>query len=204
VPIVRIHPTANVDSPENLGEGSAVWAWSQIRAGVKVGRETTIGQGCYLGPGVLVGARCKIQNSVLIYEPSVIGDAVFLGPGAVLTNDRFPRAVNLDGLPKAPGDWVPVGVHVETGASVGACAVLVGPLRIGRWAMVGAGSVVTQDVQPFALVVGSPARSIGWVGRAGRRLEKIGSSWRCPETGELYIENGVHLTPESEFGGLKF
>ena len=114
----KIHATADVRPSASLGLDAVVWNWSQIRENVVVGPETSIGQSCYLGPGVTVGARCKIQNAALIYEPAVLADSVFVGPGAVLTNDRFPRAVNLDGSVKGPGDWEPVGVRVRSPVSV--------------------------------------------------------------------------------------
>ena len=98
---------------------------------------------------------------------------MFVGPAAVLTNDLNPRAVDVDGRPKAAGDWTPVGVHVREGASLGARSVCVAPVTIGRWAMVGAGAVVIADVPDFALVVGVPARQVGWVGRAGVRLARV-------------------------------
>jgi UDP-2-acetamido-3-amino-2,3-dideoxy-glucuronate N-acetyltransferase len=165
-----------------------VWAWTQIREEAIVGDRTSIGQGCYVGPGVQIGSQCRIQNGALIYEPSVLGDSVFVGPGVVFTNDRFPRAINVDGSPKTSRDWQPVGVHVESGASIGARAVLVGPLRVGQWAMIGAGSVVSSDVKAFSLVAGVPAKHIGWVGRSGRRLVNRADSWVCPQTEETYEE----------------
>lgn len=182
------HPTSIVHSTAQLGEDSVVWAWTQIREGAIVGANTSIGQGCYVGPGVHVGSQCRIQNGALIYEPSVLEDSVFVGPGVIFTNDRFPRAINVDGSPKTSRDWQPVGVYVESGASIGARAVLIGPLRVGQWAMIGAGSVVSSDIKPFSLVAGVPAKHIGWVGRSGRRLVTRADSWVCPQTEEIYEE----------------
>ena len=191
---LKIHVKAEVHPSAVLGAEVAVWAWSQLRENVVVGSETSIGQSCYLGPGVTVGARCKIQNVALIYEPAVLADWVFVGPGAILTNDRFPRAVNLDGSVKGPGDWEPAGVRVSTGASIGAHAVLIGPLTVGEWATIGAGAVVSSDVKPFALVVGNPGRQTGWVGHSGAKLTQRGSTWICPITGEVYTEENGALT----------
>jgi len=189
----QIHPASIVHPNAKIGAGCYVWAWSQIREGAAIGQGTSIGQGAYVGPGVVVGASCKIQNYALIYEPAVLEDSVFVGPGAVLTNDRYPRAVNLDGSEKLAGDWNPVGVYMERGASIGAKAILVGPVRIGTWSMVGAGSVVSADVRPYSLVVGSPAVHIGWVGRSGRRLVK--TEHECPDSGELFQELDGQLSP---------
>jgi len=191
----QIHPASIVHPNAKIGAGCYVWAWSQIREGAAIGQGTSIGQGAYVGPGVVVGASCKIQNYALIYEPAVLEDSVFVGPGAVLTNDRYPRAVNLDGSEKLAGDWNPVGVYMERGASIGAKAILVGPVRIGTWSMVGAGSVVSADVRPYSLVVGSPAVHIGWVGRSGRRLVKTEHEWVCPDSGELFQELDGQLSP---------
>ena len=198
---VRIHGSAEVHPTAALGPGTVVWAWSHIRESAVIGPESSIGEGCYLGPGVLVGARCRIQNSALIYEPAVLGDGVFIGPGVVLTNDRFPRAVNTDGSPKTAVDWEPVGVTISEGAAIGARAVLIGPLNIGAWATVGAGAVVSRDVKSFSLVVGNPGRHIGWVGRAGFRLIEQGNSWVCPTSGDVYLEKEGELLPV-DFGSV--
>jgi acetyltransferase-like isoleucine patch superfamily enzyme len=137
-----------------------------------------------------MGDHCKLQNHALVYEPAVLEDGVFVGPAAVFTNDHYPRAVNPDGSLKSAHDWRPVGVRVRTGASVGARAVCVAPVTVGRWAMVAAGSVVVHDVPDFALVAGVPARRIRWVGHAGVPLEPAGDGlWRCPVTGRDYLEH---------------
>jgi len=198
---VKVHAMAQVHSTAELGPGTVIWAWSQVRENAVIGAETSIGQGCYVGPGVRIGSRCRIQNSALIYEPAVLADGVFIGPGVVLTNDRFPRAVNTDGSPKTAADWEPVGVTISQGASIGARAVLVGPLNIGAWATVGAGAVVSRDVKPFSLVAGNPGRHIGWVGRAGVRLIERGDSWLCPTSGEVYYDNDGELT-SGNFGSV--
>lgn len=185
-----VAPTADVDARATLGAGTRVWHLAQVREDVVVGTDCIIGRGAYLGPGVRVGDRCKIQNHALVYEPAVLEDGAFVGPAAVFTNDYFPRAVNPDGSLKSADDWHAVGVTVRTGASVGARAVCVAPVTIGRWALVAAGAVVTTDVPDFALVAGVPARRLRWVGRAGHPLEHAdGGTWRCPVTGERYEES---------------
>ncbi|SES37928.1 Hexapeptide repeat of succinyl-transferase [Streptomyces qinglanensis] len=187
----RALPGAQVSERAAVGDGSTVWELAQVREGAELGTECVVGRGAYVGAGVRIGDRCKLQNHALVYEPAVLGDGVFVGPAVVLTNDRAPRAVEPDGALKRAGDWEAVGVTVADGASLGARAVCVAPVRIGRWAMVAAGAVVTADVPDFGLVAGVPARRIGWVGRAGVRLRPVPErpgEWECPSTGERYRE----------------
>lgn len=186
-PGARILASADVDPTATIGPGSSVWHLAQVRGDARIGPDCIIGRGAYVGTAVRIGARCKIQNYALVYEPAVLEDGVFIGPAAVLTNDTFPRAVNPDGSLKSAHDWEAVGVVVREGASIGARAVCVAPVVVGRWATVAAGAVVTRDVPDHALVAGVPARRIGWVGRAGVPLTDLGDGrWQCPATGDLY------------------
>ena len=182
------HRGADVDPTARLGAGSVVWPDAQLREHVHLGDEASVGRGAYLGPGVVVGARSKIQNAALLYEPARLGAGVFVGPGVVLTNDRAPRAVTPEGRRKLPTDWMPTGVVVDDGASLGAGSTCVAPVAIGAWALVAAGAVVVDDVAPHALVAGVPARQIGWVGRAGHRLVAEGDDLVCPVTGDRHRE----------------
>ncbi|GAA2115272.1 acyltransferase [Nocardioides bigeumensis] len=183
----RLAPTAQVAESATVGEGSAVWDLAQLREDVVLGPGCIVGRGAYVGTGVQVGANCKIQNHALIYEPARLGDGVFVGPAVVFTNDTHPRAVNPDGSLKSAHDWEPVGVVVEDGAAIGARAVCVAPVTIGAWAMVAAGAVVTKDVPAHALVAGVPARVIGWVSKAGQRLEEgVDGTFRDPGSGQHY------------------
>jgi UDP-2-acetamido-3-amino-2,3-dideoxy-glucuronate N-acetyltransferase len=186
---VTIAPTADVDDRAAIGGGTRIWHLAQIREGASLGRDCNIGRGAYVGPGVTVGNNVKLQNYSLVYEPARLGDGVFVGPAAVLTNDEYPRAVTPDGRLKDGDDWTAVGVTIGEGAAIGARAVCVAPVTVGRWALVAAGAVVTKDVPDFALVVGVPARRVGWVGRAGRPLTAKGDGvWVCPESGAEYRE----------------
>lgn len=184
-----VHDSADVDPQASIGPGTVVWQLAQVRENAVVGRECIIGRGAYLGPGVVVGDRCKIQNHALLYEPAFIETGAFIGPGVVFTNDTYPRALAPDGRLKSAADWEAVGVHVGRGASIGARAVCVAPVSIGRLAMVAAGAVVTRDVLDFALVAGAPARQVRWVGHAGVPLESTGRhTFRCPVSGRVYVE----------------
>lgn len=193
----RISDDAQVAGDVTIGDGTQVWNLVQIREGARIGAECVIGRGAYIGIGVRLGDRCKIQNNALVYDPAVIGDGVFIGPGATLTNDRLPRAISPTGELKRADDWDPVGVTVDTGASIGAGAVCVAPVRIGAWAMVAAGSVVVRDVPDHALVAGNPARQIGWVGRDGRRMAVDGEVLVDESTGTRFVETAGRLVEQS-------
>lgn len=193
-PKARVVDSADVAPDASIGDGSSVWHLAQVREGARVGENCVIGRGAYIGSGVVIGDNSKVQNYALVYEPAVLGDGVFIGPAAVLTNDTYPRAINPDGSLKSAHDWQPVGVTIERGASIGARATCVAPVRIGEWATVAAGAVVIRDVAAYALVAGVPARRIGWVGTAGFPLKPTATGqWECPETGEQYIESDGHL-----------
>jgi UDP-2-acetamido-3-amino-2,3-dideoxy-glucuronate N-acetyltransferase len=197
--IVLIAPGASVSSQATVPESAKVWDLAQIREGATLGEHVIIGRGAYVGGGVRIGAETKIQNYALVYEPAELGIGVFVGPGVILTNDKSPRAVTPGMQQKQPTDWEPVGVRVLDGASIGAGAICVAPITIGRWAMVAAGAVVVSDVADYALVAGNPARRIGWVGKSGVRLSQVESmpgTWTCSKTNETFIEDGAGgITP---------
>jgi len=190
----RIQESADVSPVATIGDGCSVWHLAQVREGAVLGKNCIIGRGAYVGSGVQMGDNCKLQNYALVYEPAILEDGVFIGPAVVFTNDHFPRAIDPDGALKGGDDWEAVGVTVRHGASIGARAVCVAPVTIGRWSMVAAGSVVTKDVPDFALVAGVPARRIRWVGRAGVPLDREGEdTWICPQTGARYVETNERL-----------
>jgi acetyltransferase-like isoleucine patch superfamily enzyme len=193
-----IAPSADVSDQAVLGEGTKIWHLAQVREQANLGANCIVGRGAYVGTGVEIGENTKIQNYALVYEPAKLGKGVFIGPAVVLTNDTYPRSVSPDGSLKSAHDWTPVGVTIEDGASIGARAVCVAPLTVGRWATVAAGAVVTKDVPAFALVAGVPARRLGWVGKAGEPLRQEGGFWVCPATGAKYIEDGNSLKESEE------
>jgi len=192
-----ISPSALISRSAKIEHDVYVWHWTQIRENAQIGHATSIGQGCYIGPGVRIGSRVRIQNGAQVYEPSSINDGAFIGPNVVFTNDLNPRAVSDSALtPITSEDWLPLGVQVGVGASIGANSVVVAPARIGRWALVAAGSVVTRDVPDFALVMGNPARQTGWVGFSGRKLVEVSQDiFQCKKTGQTYLANGGNLEP---------
>lgn len=197
---VRIAESADVSDQTEIGEGSSIWHQAQVRENAVLGQNCVIGRGAYIGTGVKLGNNCKVQNYALVYEPAKLADGVFIGPAVVLTNDHYPRAINPDGSPKSASDWEAVGVTISTGASIGASSTCVAPLQIGRWALVGSGSTVIRDVPDFAIVVGSPARRVGWAGKAGHPLTRGSEAglWVCPVTGDQYVEEDETLREKNQ------
>jgi UDP-2-acetamido-3-amino-2,3-dideoxy-glucuronate N-acetyltransferase len=163
-----IASTAIVASDAVIGEGTRIWHFAQVREGARIGKECNVGKGVYIGAGVVVGDRCKMENNASLFEGLTVEDGVFIGPHVVFTNDMRPRATNPDGSLQTADDWEMGKSTVRRGASIGAGAVIIPGLEIGRYAMVGAGAVVTRDVAAHALVVGNPARQIGWICACGR------------------------------------
>jgi UDP-2-acetamido-3-amino-2,3-dideoxy-glucuronate N-acetyltransferase len=157
-----IHETACIDEPCTIGEGTRVWHFAHVMAGATIGARCVLGQGVFVSGKAVLGDGVRVQNQVSLYDGVVIEDDVFLGPSSVFTNVRNPRA-------SITGERVET--RVRTGATIGANATIVCGVTIGRYAFVGAGAVVTRDVPDHALVVGNPARRVGWVDREGRRTE---------------------------------
>ncbi|MCH7699658.1 MAG: N-acetyltransferase [Chloroflexi bacterium] len=177
-----IHSTADVSTEAKIGSGTSVWNEAQIREGAVVGRDCVIGKGVYVDKDVVVGDRCKIQNRASLFRGLTVEDGVYIGPHVSFTNDLYPRAVNVDGSPKTDDDWEVRPTLVRECASIGSGAIILPGLTIGRWAMVGAGAVVTRDVPDHALVIGVPARFAGYACKCGQTLrpDGDGDAWRCP------------------------
>lgn len=171
----EVHPTAIVESGARLGDGVRIWHWVHVRAGAVIGEGTSIGQGCYID-AVAIGRGCRIQNHVSLYAGVTLDDDVFLGPACAFTNVRHPRA-------HVSRKHAYAATRVGRGATIGANATIVCGVVIGAYAMIGAGAVVTRDVAPHALMIGTPAARIGWACRCGETLAADG---RCASCGDCY------------------
>ena len=168
-----VHPTAEVSPEAQVGRGTRIWRQAHIREGASIGDTCNIGKGVYIDSHVSIGSRVKIQNHTSIFEGVTLEDGVFVGPHVCFTNDMFPRAITPDGELKSPEDWQITPTLVQYGASIGAGSVIVCGITIGTFALIGAGSVVTKDVPPYALVFGNPARFHGYVCRCAHRLMNV-------------------------------
>jgi UDP-2-acetamido-3-amino-2,3-dideoxy-glucuronate N-acetyltransferase len=173
---VAIHDKALCES-DDVGPGTRIWAFAHVMAGAKVGADCNVCDHAFIETGAVIGDRVTIKNNVLLWDKVIVEDDVFLGPNAVFTNDAVPRVA----FKKDPSEFRPT--LVRTGASIGANATIVCGITIGAHAFVGAGAVVTRDVADHALVVGNPARGVGWVCRCGGRLD---GELTCPACGRRY------------------
>jgi UDP-2-acetamido-3-amino-2,3-dideoxy-glucuronate N-acetyltransferase len=184
---VAIHPSAVVEYPVTIGQNTKIWHFCHVMAGARIGANCMLAQNVYMAGTAVVGDGCRIQNNVSLYDGVALEDDVFLGPSCVFTNVRNPRA-NI-----RPGQFEPTLVH--RGATLGANCTIVAGCHIGSWAFVGAGCVVLRNVPDYALVVGNPARQIGWVSRQGARLDFKDGVARCPSTGNAYriVENRIQF-----------
>ncbi len=169
-PAARVHPSADLEPDVSVGPGTSIWQRAQVRTGARIGSECVIGRDAFIDVGVPIGNRVKIQNAALVYHGVTVEDGVFIGPNAILTNDRFPRAITATGELARADDWEVSPILLRSGAAIGAGSVVVAGTTVGRFATVGAGAVVTRDVPDHALVAGNPARRLGWVCFCGRRL----------------------------------
>ena len=200
-PSARIHPSADLEADVAVGERTSIWNRAQLRTGARIGAECVVGRDAFIDEGVTIGDRVKIQNGALIYHGVTIEDGVFIGPNAILTNDRYPRAVTSSGELARAEDWTVSPITLRYGCSIGAGAVVVAGVEVGRFATVGAGAVVTRSVPGHALVAGNPARRLGWMCACGMRLVDANgdpaepepphysrdTTLHCPHCGRVYV-----------------
>lgn len=179
------HETACVDEGAEIGEGTHIWHFVHVSSGARIGRDCVLGQNVYIAPTAVIGDRVRIQNNVSLYDGVLVEDDAFIGPSAVFTNVINPRA-------EIPRRHELQTTRIERGATVGANATILCGHTLGRYAFLGAGSVLTADVPPFALVYGNPARQAGWICRCGAKLDVGASAW-CGACGQAYRLVGTLL-----------
>lgn len=168
---IRVHPTAEVSPLAKVGKGTLIWHLTQVREDVTIGENCILGKNVYVDFGVSIGSNVKIQNNCSLFHGTTIKDGVFIGPHVVFTNDKVPRAINLDGSLKRNGDWEVGEIVVKKGASIGANSIILPGVTVGEFALIGAGSVVTKDIPSFALAYGNPAQVVGYVCKCGKKLK---------------------------------
>lgn len=181
------HSTAVIDEGSSIGVGTKIWHFSHIMGGCKIGGHCNIGQNVVISPGVILGSNVKVQNNVSVYTGVICEDDVFLGPSMVFTNVINPRSA-------VPRKDEFKSTILRKGSSIGANATLICGIEIGKYSMIGAGSVVTKSVKPYALVVGNPSNQIGWVSEFGHTLKFDETGFAlCPETGDEYHFDGEEV-----------
>ena len=180
-----IHPTAIVDSGAEIGEGSRIWHWAHLCGGAKIGKGVSIGQNVFVGNKVVIGDKCKIQNNVSVYDNVTLEDGVFCGPSMVFTNVYNPRA-----LIERKDQYR--DTLVKKGATLGANCTIVCGVTVGEYAFIAAGAVINKSVKPYALMVGVPAKQVGWMSQYGEQIPMplVGEGeYICPYTGQRYVLN---------------
>ena len=180
-----IHPTAIVDIGAEIGEGSRIWHWAHLCGGAKIGKSVSIGQNVFVGNKVVIGDRCKIQNNVSVYDNVTLEEEVFCGPSMVFTNVYNPRA-----LIERKDQYR--DTLVKKGVTLGANCTIVCGVTVGEYAFIAAGAVITKSVKPYALMVGVPARQVGWMSQYGEQIPMplMGEGeYVCPYTGQRYVLN---------------
>ena len=185
----QIHPTAIVDDGAQIGEGSRVWHWVHVCGGARIGKNVSLGQNVFVGNKVVIGDNCKIQNNVSVYDNVTLEEGVFCGPSMVFTNVYNPRS-----LIERKSEYR--DTLVKRGATLGANCTVVCGVTIGAFAFVGAGAVINKDVKPYALMVGVPARQIGWMSEHGEQIPLPmdgNGDYKCPHSGQIYRLDGQQL-----------
>lgn len=179
---ITIHPTAIVDDGAQIGEDSRIWHWVHVCSGAKIGKGVSLGQNVFVGNKVVIGDRCKVQNNVSIYDNVSLEEGVFCGPSMVFTNVYNPRS-----LIERKNEYR--NTLVKKGATLGANCTIVCGITIGQFAFIGAGAVVNKDVKPYALMVGVPAKQIGWMSEFGEQIPlpiEGDGTYTCPHTNQQY------------------
>lgn len=191
---ITIHPTAIVDDGAQIGEGSRIWHWVHVCGGAWIGKGVSLGQNVFVGNKVVIGDHCKIQNNVSVYDNVTLEEGVFCGPSMVFTNVYNPRS-----LIERKNEYR--NTLVKKGATLGANCTIVCGATIGEFAFIGAGTVVNKDVKPYALMVGVPAKQIGWMSEYGEQIPlplQGEGNFTCPHTGHQYILKDNSLTRATE------
>lgn len=185
-----VHPSAIVDEGAQIGEGSRVWHFVHVCGGATIGKGVSLGQNVFVGNKVTIGDKCKIQNNVSVYDNVTLEEGVFCGPSMVFTNVYNPRS-----LIERKSEYR--NTLIKKGATLGANCTIVCGATVGEYAFIGAGAVINKDVKPYALMVGVPARQIGWMSEYGEQLSlplEGQAQAQCQHTGDLYILSGTTLT----------
>jgi UDP-2-acetamido-3-amino-2,3-dideoxy-glucuronate N-acetyltransferase len=187
---VSINPTAIIDEGAQIGDGSRVWHWVHVCAGAQIGKDVSLGQNVFVGNKVVIGDRCKIQNNVSVYDNVTLEEGVFCGPSMVFTNVYNPRS-----LIERKNEYR--NTLIKRGATLGANSTIVCGITVGEFAFIGAGAVVNKDVKPYALMVGVPARQVGWMSEYGEQIAlplRGDGEYTCPHTAHVYKLDGEHLS----------
>lgn len=183
------HQSSFIDEGAKIGKGTKIWHFCHVMPGAEIGENCNLGQNVVVMPGTRIGNNVKIQNNVSIYEGVILEDDVFCGPSCVFTNVMNPRS-----HVSRKSEYMET--HVERGASIGANSTVICGVTLGEYCFIGAGAVVTSDVAPYALMVGVPARRVGWMCRCGERLHVTGGVGKCERCGSSYREESGRLWPD--------
>lgn len=184
-----VHPSAIIDEGAQIGDGSRIWHYTHVCAGAKIGKTVSLGQNVFIGNKVTIGDKCKIQNNVSVYDNVILEEGVFCGPSMVFTNVYNPRS-----LIERKNEYR--DTLVKKGATLGANCTIVCGVTIGEYAFIGAGALVNKDVPSYALMVGVPAKQIGWMSEYGEQIPlsvEGNGQYRCPHTQTLYVLNQHQL-----------
>ena len=193
-----VHPTATIEDNVQIGTGTKIWHYAQIRHDTKIGQNCVIANSVFVDFGSEMGDNVKIQNHAIVYHKAVIEDGVFIGPNVCFTNDNNPRAINPDGSIKGADDWEVSTIKIGKGAAIGAHSVITPGVTIGQFAMAGSGSVISRDVPDFALVYGNPARIRGFVCKCGEKISNF-----IKKNGKIQGKCGCGISVEIDYQAYK-